>query len=106
MGTARRPRPARLAIKLKEVRTKLGLTQEQMVERLEITKVSLKPGHVSEYESGKREPPLTVLLRYSRLAGVPLETLVDDDLDLPRSLTSLPEHYTWVIKPVKTERRR
>jgi transcriptional regulator with XRE-family HTH domain len=105
MGTARRPRPIRLASKLREVRTKLDLTQEQMVERLASAKVSLKPGHISEYESDKREPPLPVLLRYARLAGVPMEVLVDDDLDLPEHLSVLPDHSMWVMKRVRTGQR-
>jgi transcriptional regulator with XRE-family HTH domain len=106
MGTARRPRPARLAAKLKEVRVKLDLTQEQMVKRLAGARASLKPGHISEYESGKREPPLPVLLQYSRLAGVPMEVLADNGLDLPEHLPLLPEHSMWVLKPVKAKGRR
>jgi len=39
---------------------------------------------VSEYESGKRVPDLLVLLRYATLAGVSMETLVDDEMKLPR----------------------
>jgi transcriptional regulator with XRE-family HTH domain len=100
MGSARRPRPARLAIKLKEIRAKLDLTQEEMVEGLSIAKVRLKPGHVSEFESAKREPPLPVLLQYARLAGVPMELLVDDGLDLPAHLPVRP-NYEWVMRRVK-----
>jgi transcriptional regulator with XRE-family HTH domain len=37
---------------------------------------------MSEYENGNREPDLTLLLKYSRLVRVPLETLVDDKLEL------------------------
>jgi transcriptional regulator with XRE-family HTH domain len=103
MGTARRPRPTRLAAKLKEVRAKLDLTQEQMVKRLADTRIRLKPGHISEYESDKREPPLPVLLQYARLAGVPMEVLVDDDLDLPERLPTLPDHSMWIMKRVKTQ---
>lgn len=40
--------------------------------------------HVSEYETGKGEPDLIVLLRYARVAQVPMETLVDDKLRVPR----------------------
>jgi transcriptional regulator with XRE-family HTH domain len=83
MGTSRRPRPARLAVKLKAIRTNLDLTQEQMVERLASAKVSLRPGHISEYESDRREPPLPVLLAYARIARVSMEVLVDDELELP-----------------------
>jgi len=57
-----------------------------MAERLHTVKVDLQPGHVSEYETGKREPSLLVLLQYSRTAGVSMEELVDDALDLSSSL--------------------
>jgi transcriptional regulator with XRE-family HTH domain len=86
MGRSRQPRPARLAKKLKEVRLKLNLTQEQMFERLGETGTSLYPGHIGLYETDQRVPPLLVLLRYARVAGVLIETLIDDGLDLPRNL--------------------
>ena len=38
---------------------------------------------VSNYELGTREPDLIIVLRYARLAGVPMEMLVDDKLNLP-----------------------
>jgi hypothetical protein len=38
---------------------------------------------VSNYELGTREPDLIVVLRYARLADVPMEMLVDDKLNLP-----------------------
>ena len=41
---------------------------------------------ISEYELGKREPPLPILLEYARLAGVHMEDLVDDKVDLPDKL--------------------
>ena len=34
------------------------------------------------YEHNKRQPPLNVLLAYARIAGVTLEQIVDDDLEL------------------------
>ena len=86
MGQTRRQRPARLAVKLREVRVKLNLTQEQIAKRLNEVKTSLQPGHVSEFETGKREPSLLILLQYAKLAGVPMEVLVDDDLNLPYRL--------------------
>src|SRR5438105_3604066 len=86
MGTARRERPARLPAKLHQIRDGLDLTQEQMAERLASVKSPPRPGHVSEFEQGKREPSLPVLLQYSRIAGVPMEVLVDDGLDLPKRL--------------------
>jgi hypothetical protein len=41
---------------------------------------------LSAYELGKREPISMVLLQYARVAGVPTEVLIDDDLDLPDKL--------------------
>lgn len=86
MGRARRPRPARLAAKLRQVRIALGLTQQQMYERLGETKTALYPGHVGLYESGQREPPLPVLLNYARLVGISTDVLIDDDLNLPEKI--------------------
>jgi transcriptional regulator with XRE-family HTH domain len=38
---------------------------------------------ISEYEIGRREPNLMLLLQYARAAGVTVESLIDDHLDLP-----------------------
>jgi len=83
MGRSRRPRPARLASKLLRIRLGLGLTQRQMFERLGYRESALRVGHISDFELDKREPPLPLLLAYARAAGVPLETLADDQADLP-----------------------
>lgn len=83
MGRSRQPRPARLASKLREIRLRLDLTQEQMFERLGDTKTALYPGHIGLYETGQRVPSLLVLLRYARVAGVQVEALIDDEIDLP-----------------------
>ena len=82
MGSARRPQPERLAPKLREIRLGLGLSQQKMLERLDYRQSPLYVGHISGYETGKREPPLPVLLRYARVARVPLEVLVDDQAEL------------------------
>ena len=95
MGSARRPTPARLAEKLLQIRLRLGLSQSQMLRSLGDTKTKIHASHLSEYESGKREPPLTVLLQYARAADVPVEMLIDDRQDLPKQL---PTGVTWIIK--------
>ena len=77
MGTCARPRPKRLAAKLLEVRQRLGLTQEQMVQTL---KLETTTARIHEYEAGKREPNLLIILAYARAANVPVEYLIDDDL--------------------------
>ena len=83
MGSARRPRPTRLASKLRQIRLGLGLTQRQMFERLEYRESPLRVGHLSDFERDRREPPLALLLAYARAADIPLETLADDREDLP-----------------------
>lgn len=103
MGRAHRQRPMRLASKLHAIRIGLDLTQEQMIERLHCLGIPLYPASISQYEQGKREPPLLVLLAYARVAGVIMEMLVDDDLDLPIPLPSLTGRR-FVMKLVRGER--
>ena len=78
MGHAR-PRPKRLAEKLLTIRHALGVSQSVMVYRLG---VELAPNNISKYEHDLNEPPTDVILAYARLASVPLEQLVDDEMDL------------------------
>lgn len=99
MGRARRPQPARLASKLREIRTKLDLSQQKMAERLSSQKNNVRPGHISDYELGKRAPSLEVLLMYSRLAGVYLDALVDDSIRLPDKLPAVAK-YEWALSRV------
>lgn len=96
MGQRRRPRPKRLASKLQRIRAQLGLTQEQMAERLKGIESPPQPGHISEFESGRREPSLLFLLAVARMAGVLMEDLVDDEIDLPNRLPpgTLPKRIT------------
>lgn len=84
MGRTSRRRPARLGEKLLCIRQALGLSQNQLIRRLGFEE--LVQGTVSAFESGGREPSLLVLLAYARAAGVSVETLIDDELDLPQKL--------------------
>ena len=79
MAGPRQPRQKRLAEKLLQIRLSLGLSQPEIVEHLGI---QIDYTLISMYEHNKRQPPLNVLLAYARVAGVPLEQIVDDDLDL------------------------
>lgn len=103
MGHARRPQPTFLAEKLLQIRQGLGLSQSQMLQRLGDTKTRLHAPHISGYESGKREPPLIVLLRYAQAAGVPIEILIDDEEDLP---DHLPVSTAWIMKDGQLRRQR
>jgi transcriptional regulator with XRE-family HTH domain len=90
MGNVRR-RPKRLGEKLLQIRTALGLSQSEMLKRLNAEGV-ITYHQISGYESGKREPPLDILLQYARAVGVCMEILVDDEMDLPAKLPSKAKH--------------
>jgi transcriptional regulator with XRE-family HTH domain len=83
MARGARLKPERLSEKLIQIRMALGLSQNELIGRLD---VELTQNRISEYETGKGEPPLPVLLRYARITGVCVERLIDDELDLPDRL--------------------
>lgn len=89
MGTSRRPRPARLAAKLRQIRARLGLTQAEMFERLGDTGTRLYVGHIDDYEKDRRVPTLQVVLAYARAAGISMEVIVDDALNLPTRISPM-----------------
>jgi transcriptional regulator with XRE-family HTH domain len=91
MGRRARAKPARLAEKLLRVREALGLSQAEMFRRLDVEEFS-EVKRISDYEIDKSEPPLPVLLQYARVAGVCVDVLIDDDLDLPAKLPARPKH--------------
>lgn len=91
MGKGARPKPERLAEKLRQVRDALGLSQTEMLRRLGFEDV-ISYARISEYETGIREPTLMILLQYARLAGVHMEAFVDDELDLPDKLPASVNH--------------
>ncbi|MDQ3802251.1 MAG: helix-turn-helix domain-containing protein [Acidobacteriota bacterium] len=89
MGSSR-PQTPGLAEKLYQIRSKLGLSQAQMVELLRSQKLPaplrIYPGNVSRFEQGLREPTPLVLLAYARATGVSVEALIDLELRLPEKL--------------------
>jgi transcriptional regulator with XRE-family HTH domain len=91
MGRATRPKPERLPDKLLRVRQALGLSQNEIIVRLGLTGKVLR-GAISGYELGTIEPPMPIVLRYARAAGVCTDVLIDDALDLPAQLPAKPKH--------------
>jgi transcriptional regulator with XRE-family HTH domain len=91
MARYARIKPKRLTKKLLQIRVGLKLSQNQMLEKLGLAE-SFFRSSISSYELGASEPPLPVLLRYARLAGVCLDVLVDDEMNLPKKLPGKPEH--------------
>ena len=90
MGYAR-PRPKRLAEKLLQIRQTLGLSQSEMHRRLGVED-EIPYTRISKYELDENEPPLGVLLKYARVAGVCVDVLIDDEMDLPAKLPNKPKH--------------
>ena len=76
-----RPRPKHLAKKLLQMRRSLGVSQGEMVRRLGVQEL-IDHTTISKYELDKNEPPLAILLAYARLAGISVEQIIDDELDL------------------------
>jgi transcriptional regulator with XRE-family HTH domain len=91
MGKRARIKQERLAEKLLRVRNALGLSQSEMLRRLGFED-TIDYKRISEYELGKNEPPLAILLQYARLGGVYADVLIDDDLDLPEKLPGTINH--------------
>ncbi|MGB9181856.1 MAG: helix-turn-helix transcriptional regulator [Pyrinomonadaceae bacterium] len=103
MGAARQ-KTERLAEKLLQIRLALGLSQSEMLRRLGFEDV-LVYNRISDYELGNREPPLPVLLQYARVAGVHMEDMVDDELDLPDKLPG-PVSYKGIKRASATRRNK
>lgn len=85
MGTYARRKPQRLAGKLLRVRQAFADSQNSLIRRFGLTE-ELTQSDISAFERGTREPPLTVLLKYSEAARVWVNAFIDDDVDLPEKL--------------------
>lgn len=91
MGKGKRARPRFLGRKMRIIREALSLSQNEMLRRLQLEDEFTR-SEISAYERGVREPPSRVLLRYSDVARVWVNVLIDDDLDLPLSLPAKTMH--------------
>src|SRR5258706_14314656 len=87
MGRASREMPVRLGEKLLQIRTAIGLSQDGMLRRLGLAE-DYGRHYISGFETGEREPSLPVLLRYSEVARVWINALVNDDVNLPDQIPS------------------
>lgn len=75
--------PARLAEKLRQIRLNNNLTQAKMLVIVNPNYPEENRARVSQYEKGTRIPSLIEVYNYAKFAGVPVEILINDDLDLP-----------------------
>lgn len=87
MGRASRRRylPARIGEKFLRIRSVLNLTQQRMLERLDLPD-EVTQSNISAYERGTKEPPIFVIIKYAEIANVWIDVLVKDSLDLPENL--------------------
>jgi len=76
-----RPHPKHLAKKLLQIRRSLGVSQGELVRQLGVQAL-IDHTTISKYELNKNEPPLVILLAYARLVGVPVEQIIDDEIEL------------------------
>jgi transcriptional regulator with XRE-family HTH domain len=103
MGAQARRTPKRLPEKLREIRIKLGLSQNELIRRMRL-ETELTREQVSSFELGRRQPNLTTLLAYAQAANVYVDVLISDSTDLPEALPCLvkSEGITRQSKPRKS----
>jgi transcriptional regulator with XRE-family HTH domain len=91
MGRGRRGQPGRLSAKLLAIRERLGLTQQALAGLLRAYAPDefVDASYVSQYEKGRREPSLLILLAYSQLTGLSVNVLIDDRMELPSRISSM-----------------
>lgn len=82
-GTRRKPKF--LATKLRAIRDGLGLSQDGIIERMGLANY-IDRGKISDFERGVREPDLLTLKAYADAAGISLDDLADDNVQLPMKL--------------------
>lgn len=79
MARYKRKSPKKLAGKLREIRMRLEMTQQEVADRLRTDASS-----ISRFERGIRDPSLLEILEYSYLSGVGVEVLIDDKKSLAK----------------------
>ena len=95
MGKIMRPKCVRLPDKLLQIRLSLNLSQNEMLRHLGLADKTFR-STISGYERGEREPPLPILLQYAKAAGVCVDVLIDDELNLPFRLPGTPQHKGFI----------
>ena len=104
MGRKARLKPQRLAEKLLQIRSGLGLSQPQLLRRLGFEE-SIDYRRISEFELGYAEPPLPILLQYAHIGGIHVEDILDDGLDLPARLPGNVKYKGIKSKSASRKRR-
>lgn len=89
------------AVKLKTLRGSKGLTQQQLAERLNITK-SL----ISAYETSVRMPSLDILAKLSRILGVSTDFLLGIEKRQMLDVSNLSQKQIGIVVAIIDELQR
>ncbi|MBO0862596.1 MAG: helix-turn-helix transcriptional regulator [Chloracidobacterium sp.] len=88
-----RPKTIRVAEKLKQIRVGLDLSQNEMLECMGLDEWYDR-AYISQWETGKAEPPYIVVLRYAQAYSVSTDYLLNDALSLPPPPVERFDHYS------------
>ncbi|HKV39082.1 MAG TPA: helix-turn-helix transcriptional regulator [Blastocatellia bacterium] len=99
-----RRKPAFLAEKLRRVRKALGASQDTIIPLLGLDDELIR-SEISSFERGHREPATHILLAFGKLAGVYIDVLYDDELDLPEKLPAFPKSGGVARKPTTRKKK-
>lgn len=102
MGSLPRRIPKRLPRKLREIRLKLGLSQNGMIKCMGLEQ-ELSREEVSSFELGRRQPNLITLWAYANAANLYVDALILDSVDLPEALPS-PIKSEGIHHPAKSKK--
>ena len=114
MGHSRN-RPKLLPEKLLAIREFLNVAQPDMASKLQFEILShsrqqyrITSARISEYENGKREPNLLVMIAYVRLGQVHMESLVDDQVTVDDFRKRLSKQFDFaeLSTPDKSQRNK
>ena len=103
MGKVARKKTSRLGGKLRAIRLALKVSQPKLAEMVGLSGESSTQA-ISDFERGKSDPPLEVVLAYSRLANVLMEVLADDSIDLPAKIPATKKERGGVPRPERPQR--
>ena len=87
MAKVAREKPEKLPEKLKQIRLALNLSQNEMLNALGLAEKSYRSA-ISGYELGTKEPSLITILKYAQLANISTDILLNDEMNLPKRLSS------------------
>ena len=99
-----RPKTPRLGEKLREIRKRLELTQNELVEKFGLES-DFDQERISKYERAVLEPPVYVLIAYCDLARIPLDVLLRPEYSIPDKLPARLRSFEVLRTSAPTSKR-